>query len=265
MKIEDYVEAKFLFCEPVPQSPEVPAHHAWWKRTIERVARPGVTVDFTGLKKGYYGITTYEQGYNGIEMAKRAYEAEKNGYDVFIIGCASDMGLKECRALTSMPVVAPTESSALLASTLGERFSVIDLQRFTRPVIEGAVRNAGLSSKLASIRCPEGMSAGKAFQMSHGGKQDELVEIMKSEMVKAIKEDGAEALFVSCIVTSAFLSMKEVHEIEGVPVIDIMAATLKMAEVLLDLKKAYGMGVCRKSSYISPSPGWDKNLPVMNS
>ena len=265
MAKNETTKAKFLFCEPVPQSPEVPAHYAWWKRTIERVARPGISVDFTGLKKGYFGITTYEQGYNSMEMAKRAYEAEKNGYDVFIIGCASDMGLKECRALTNIPVVAPTESSALVASTLGERFSVIELQGFTRPVIEGAVRNAGLSSKLASIRYPEGMTAGKAFQMSHDGKQDQLVEILKSEMVKAIKDDGAEALFVSCIVTSALLSMKEVHEVEGVPVIDIMAATLKMAELLLDLKKAYGIGVCRKSSYRSPSPGWDKNLPVMNS
>jgi len=96
-------------------------------------------------------------------------------------------------------------------------------------------------------------------------KEDQLVEILKSEMVKAVKDDRAEALFASHIVTSALLSMKEVHEVEGVPVVDILAATLKMAEVLLDMKKAYGIGVCRKSSYRSPSPGRDMNLPVMYS
>ncbi|OGO30167.1 MAG: hypothetical protein A2Z29_07735 [Chloroflexi bacterium RBG_16_56_11] len=253
---------KILMCEPVPERPEVPAHRAWWQKTAERVARPGVTLDFKGLKKGYFGITTYEQAYNGVEMAQRAFEAEKKGYDAFIIGCASDMGLKECRALTGIPVVAPTEASCLVASTLGDKFSVIDLQGFTRPVIEGAIRNAGLSSKLASIRYPDGLTAGKAFQMTYGGKQDQLIEMLTSEMAKAVKEDGAEALFVSCIVTSALLNMKEVREVAGVPVIDILAASIKMAEAMVDLKRAYGISVCRKSLYLSPSSGWDKQLPI---
>jgi allantoin racemase len=253
---------KVLFCEPVPVTPGSPAHHAWWKETVSRVARPGVTLDITGLKEGYYGITTYEQSFNAVQMAQRAYEAEKKGYDAFIIGCASDMALKECRALTNIPVVAPTEASALLAATMGDRFSVIDLQTFTRPVIEGAIRNAGVISKLASIRSPEGLDAAKAAKMSAGGQQDQLVDLLKAEMIKAVKEDGAEAVFVSCIVTSALVSMKKVWEIEGVPVIDILAASLKMAEVLTDLKRAYGMGVSRKSIYISPSEGWEKQLPI---
>jgi allantoin racemase len=265
MMPKDSAKIKFLLCEPVPDSPEVKPHHTWWQKTVDRVARPGVTLDIIGLKKGYFGITTYEQGYNGVEMAKRAYEAEKKGYDAFIIGCASDMGLKECRAITNIPVVAPTEASCLIAATLGERFSVIDLQGFTRPIIEGAIRNAGLISKLASIRHPEGLNAAKAAQMTFGGKQDQLIKLLTSEMARAVKEDGAEVLFISCIVTSALVNMKEIREVEGAPVIDILAATIKMAEVLLDLKKAYEIGVCRKSSYLPPSPGWDKNLPILNS
>lgn len=253
---------KIQFCEPVPVMPGAPAHHTWWKETVRRVARPGVKFDITGLKEGYFGITTYEQSFNAVQMAQRAYEAEKKGYDAFIIGCASDMALKECRALTSIPVVAPTEASALLASTMGDRFSVIDLQTFTRPVIEGAIRNAGVLSKLASIRSPEGLDAAKAAKMTAGGQQDQLVELLKAEMVKAVHQDGAEAIFVSCIVTSALVSMKGVWEIEGVPVIDILAASLIMAEALSDLKSAFGTSVSRKSIYMAPSEGWEKQLPI---
>jgi allantoin racemase len=170
------------------------------------------------------------------------------------------MGLKECRALANIPVVAPTEASSLLAATLGEKFSVIDLQTFTKPVIEAAIRNAGVLSKLASIRSPEGLNAGKAFQMTFGGEADKLIELLTGEMKKAVKEDGAEALFVSCIVTSALVSEKGIREVAGAPVIDILAASLKMAEALVDLKRVYGIGVNRSSIYLSPSPGWEKQV-----
>jgi len=264
MTQKDMPRIKMLFSEPVPQSPQVPAHHAYWRKIIERTARPGVTVDFTGLKQGYYGITGYEQLYDSVEMVKKACEAEQKGYDVFIIGCASDMALKECRSLVNIPVVAPTESTSLVAATLGERFSIIDLQSYTRPVIERAVRNAGLIDKLASIRSPEGLNAGVAGRMTREGKQDQLVEMLRSEMVKAVKEDGAEALFVSCIVTSALVYIKELHDVEGAPVLDIMSPTIKMAEVLFDMKKAHGIGVCRRSSHLPPSAGFDINKPIMN-
>jgi len=263
MTPKETVKTKILLCEPVPERKEVPPHRAWWQKTVELVARPGITMDYVDLKKGYMGLSTYEQAYNGIQMAQRAYEAEKKGYDAFIIGCASDMGLKECRALVNIPVVAPTEASSLLASTLGEKFSVIDLQPFTRPVIEGAIRSAGLLDKLASIRSPEGLTAAKSFKMTFGGEQEKLIELLTGEMAKAVKEDGAEALFVSCVITSALLTMQGVREVEGAPVIDQVAASLKMAEILLDLKRAYGTGVCRKSIYLAPSPGWDKQIPII--
>jgi hypothetical protein len=121
-----------------------------------------------------------------------------------------------------------------------------------------------LTSKRASIRSPEGLTAGIAGRMSREGKQDQLVEMLRSEMVKAVREDGAEALFVSCIVTSALVYIKELHEVEGVPVLDIMSPTIKMAEVLFDMKKSHGIGVCRRSSHMPPSAGFDINKPIMN-
>jgi Asp/Glu/hydantoin racemase len=82
-------------------------------------------------------------------------------------------------------------------------------------------------------------------------------------MAKAANEDGAEALFVSCVVTSAFLSMQGVREVSGTPVIDPVAASLKLTETLVDLKRAYGTGVCRRSIYTALVPGWEKQIPII--
>ena len=41
----------------------------------------------------------------------RVIEAEKTGYDAFIIGTAPDPGLRDARTLVDIPVVAYTEAS----------------------------------------------------------------------------------------------------------------------------------------------------------
>ena len=113
-------------------------------------------------------------------MVEMAYEAEKKGYDAFIIGCASDMGLGEARSLVGIPVVAPTESATLLACTSG----------------------------------------------------------------------------------SAFLTAQGIGRVDEAPIVDIIAAEIKMAEIMVDLKRAYGTSVCPASIYYPPPPGWEQDIPI---
>lgn len=256
-------KTRILLCEPVPamESEPEPKHRSYWKKTLEKVGRPDTTLDFINISQGYMGLSSYEQLFGSVEMVKRACQAEKQGYDAFIIGCASDMALVECRSMVSIPVIAPTEACSYIAATLGYKFSIIDLQYATRPVIEGAVRNTGLLSKLASIRSPEGMDAAKSAKLT---SEDPLkaVQVYRSEMKKAIVEDGAEALIVSCMLTSAFLTEHGLYEVDGVPIIDLLAGSLKMAEIMIDLHREYGTKVCKNTVYRAPSPGWDKDLPL---
>ena len=94
-------------------------------KILDAVGNAGTTVDFVNLRHGYKIMRTYTRTYNSIGVAQRAYEAEKKGYDGFIIGCASDLGMKEARSIVSIPVIGSTEATALLACSLGNKFSVI--------------------------------------------------------------------------------------------------------------------------------------------
>jgi hypothetical protein len=82
-------------------------------------------------------------------------------------------------------------------------------------------------------------------------------------MGEAARKDSAEVVFVSCTHTSAFINMQGIYEVDGVPILDLFTGSLKLAETLLDIKKAYGTAVCKKSIYMAPSTGWEKLIPTV--
>lgn len=254
---------RLMLCKPTPG--KASPLWDWYRKTIDAVARPGTTVDFVGLRKGYTKASTpYAIFYNAQGQVERAYEAEKKGYDAFMIGCAFDPGLKECRSVVNIPVVAPLESAALLSCTLGNNFSIIVLDPSWIQMVINSIRTYGLKDKLASIRCPRGLIFQDAAEMSFAGgeKQAKLVDLLVKEMGKAIEEDGAEVLFVGCTIGSTVLSMNNVHQVDGRPIIDPLAAEIKMAEVLADFQRVHGTCVCKSSIYHPPSPGWEDEISI---
>ena len=256
---------KLMLSDPIPALPGKP-HWAWYQKTIDAVARPGTTVDLTHLPEGYFSMPTgeYAAAYNAIGMIQNAYIAEKRGYDAFLIGCTSDPGLRAARALVSIPVLAAMESAAHLASMLGNKFSIIAFRPGSRGILENLIRGYGLGDKLASVRCHPAFIEQSSFEMMFGGEagQKKFIELVTAEMSQAVKEDGAEAFILGCTIAATVLTMHGIHDVDGAPVIDSIAAEIKMAETLVDLRRAYGTGVCKTSIYEAPLPGWEKEMPI---
>ena len=260
---EKAVNSKLMISEPVyGEGPR--QHWDWLMKILDAVGNPGTTVDCVNLRHGYKIMRTYTRTYNSIGVAQRAYEAEKKGYDGFIIGCASDLGLKEARSMVNIPVIGSTEATALLACTLGNKFSVITTDPTACARTENLIRSYGLADRLASVRYPPGLTSHKNFAMMAEGpqQQQKIVDMLTAAMMKAINEDGAEALYVSCVPTSAMLTMHRVYEVDSVPVVNMFTAALKLAESVVALKRAYGTVVCKKSIYLGPHTGWEQEIPI---
>ncbi len=245
---------KIMISEPVPPWTVNPPYYAWAQQLAPKVARPGSQVDYVALRGGYRTGGAYAQGYNGFWMAQRAYEAEKKGYDAFVVGCAGDLNLKGCRSLVNIPVVGSTEAASHLCSILGNKFSVIVMMPEHAVEVEQLITEYGLKDKLASIRTALGL-VGKI-------EDQKKIEILTSEMAKAVREDGAEALFIGHVPDGMFLSMHGIQEIEGAPIVDAFSASIKFAEMLIDLKRVCGTVFCKKSIYKSPPPGWEQQFPI---
>jgi len=258
---------KILVSDPIHNSGErASIEYARYQKIVDTIARPGTTLDFTSLKPGYFTSrgTAYPDAVNAIGIAEKAYEAEKRGYDAFIIGCVWDIGLKEARSLVKIPVAAPTESSALLACTLGRKFSVIASHYVDACKYRDMIQRYGFGDRLASVRYPPGFIAGNGFKLIFGGEKEqiEFTERVTAEMRKAVEEDSAEVVWYACTLGTTLLTMHGVHEVDGAIVIDAFVAALKMAEIMVDMQRAYGTSVCRASIYQSPKPGWEKERPI---
>ncbi len=257
---------KFMLSDPIPpviEQAEQP-HWGMYRKIVTSVARPGTSVDFISLRKGYFTspTTPYRTAYNSIGMIHRAYEAEKKGYDAFLIGCASDPGLRESRALVNIPVVAPLESASLLASTLGNKFSVILLEKAGVPFTSSLVRSYGLGDKLASVRYVPGVTVGTCFSAIEKGEEIRVIDSITSEMKKAVREDGAEAAIVGCTIGSSLLTTRGIWKVENTPIVDIVVAEIKMAEIMVDLKRSFGITQCKTTIYHSPPADWEKEVPI---
>lgn len=265
---EQGLAMKMMLSDPIynPDS-RGPLAYSWYQKTIDTIARPGTTVDFTSLQEGYFTRvgTPYYDAVNTIGIMERAYEAEKKGYDAFIIGCVRDSGLREARSLVEIPVVAPTESSALLSVTLGRKFSIIAGSQSKTIKYSDLIQSYGLGDKLASVRCPPEFATGTDyFELMFGGEsgQKEFIQIVTAEMRSAVKEDSAEVVWFACTIGATILSMHRVYQVDGAVIMDPVIAALKVAEVMVDMRRAYGTGVCRASIYQPPMPGWEKERPI---
>lgn len=68
-------------------------------------------------------------------------------------------------------------------------------------------------------------------------------------------------LIPGCTIFSAILTDNKIYEIDEVPILDCVAAAIKIAESLVDLKRTFGIKVSRSGLY-APSPGWEEEIPI---
>lgn len=245
--------------QPVPFSEVDKPMENICKENFKTTAREGVEVDVLWLKTGYSEPTyIWPETYNAVEGVKCCYRAWKMGYDGVVIGCTQDPGLMEARSIVDIPITGVTESSIAIASTLGSKFSFVCLLPAEAASIADKIRRYGLTERLASIRYTE-LSPVEVKGLYEDPAK--LVSVFREVATKAVREDKAEVIIAGCTLLSSILTHQKVHDIDGVPLIDPLWAGIKMAEVLVDLKKTYGVGVCRASIYSAPL-NWEKEISI---
>jgi allantoin racemase len=219
--------------------------------TTKRFARQGTEVACGWIAEGEQPFPTptlhqFAEAANVVAMTKSIIDAEKAGYDAGIIGCFFDPGLYPARSVVNIPVTGPCESSVLFAHSLGFKYSIITLEDLIAPWIHENVRRYGLSERLGSVR---GMGVTSEEAMKLYGDPEKLVkEFLKTSKV-VLKEERIEVIIPGCTILSTILSAQNISGVDGVPIIDGVATSIKMAESLADLKQTCKYQVCRNGLY----------------
>lgn len=205
-------------------------------RYLQERASPGVTV--SAREPGGPGtIESMADEYAYIPgLLEVCRWAEAQGFDAVITACFGDPGIDAARELVRIPVVAPAETSMLVAMMLGDRFSVITPLESTLVPLRKQIRIAGIESRVASIRV-----LGERIMAIRTERERVLAKAVDL-CRQAVEEDGADVVVMGCGSLSFYAA--EIAEQVGVPVINPLLTAMRAAEMLVGAglrhsKKAY--------------------------
>jgi len=198
------------------------------KGLLEQYAAPGTVVGVDDVPTGPASIESMYEEYLSIPATvRRALELEQEGWDAIVLGCYGDPGLDAFRELMSIPIVGPGEATALVAASLGHRFSIITITESVIAFTERQIRNTGVGEKLASVR-----AVGIPVLELHEDR-DRAIEATVEQGEMAIADDRADTLIVGCM-SMGFLGIAEAaSEKLGVPVLNPGKVALKYAEAMV--------------------------------
>jgi Asp/Glu/hydantoin racemase len=225
-----------------------------WRRNLDLVKQKDTELTFrfasSGMTHPAFSACRYLPQLNPVAIFHAIVQGEKEGFDGAMIACFGDPMLSEVRRTVKIPVASLGESSLLAATMMGSHFGIVTPSSFVNAPLAEAIARYGLSSRFAGLKeSPEkGDQQEMALTDSHYA-----IECFR-EVGRKLIADGAKVLVPACGLMSPALRMAPGAEkdypggftkVDDVPIVDIMAVTLKMMEMMVALKKA-------GSSWVNP-------------
>jgi allantoin racemase len=238
----------------------------YFMRNYDLAKAPGTSITFMSAAEGLMNArapwaaasNAYACAMNAPGIISTVIEAERQGFDAAIIHCGHDPALIEARQAVDIPVVGLLESAVTMATLIAGRYGVILIDEEARWSVGDSIRRYGLSEKLISMR-PFPSSTECQEKGVAKGKGEDLADFVA--VSRALIADGADAIVVACSAHSPMARLASVEagypngltEVDGVPIIDMLSAAVKMAEMFVSLKRAGSSWISRKGQYHRPS------------
>lgn len=219
-------------------------------QAAQAVAAP--TTEIVGLTPRF-GAESVEGNYESYLAAVAVMDRVRHysePYDAIIQAGYGEHGREGLQELFTVPVVDITEAAAATAMFLGHRYSVVTTLDRTVPLIEDRLKLAGLDARCASVRA-SGMAV-----LELEAEPERAMQAIIDQALKAVQEDKAEVICLGC---GGMADLKErVQEATQVPVVDGVAAAVKIAEGLV----AQQLKTSKIRTYAPPRPKQVTHWPV---
>ena len=221
------------------------------KRRIKDVVRPDTIVDLYGTDFTIPGLGRHRAPITIVQYqaVRNALRAEEQGYDAFIQISTNDAGFSEIREMVKIPVVFITETCLHLACLLADKFAILGANDIILNRITEIAERYNLAHRMVAGGQLDLSGYAGIMDMYHNPGQ--YIDSV-SELVREIGARGASLIFSSPSAISQWLVDNNLREIDGITMMDVAGAVLKMAELMVDLK---AIGVNRSPRYYSkPDP-----------
>ncbi len=206
-------------------------------------ASPGVEIAAVNPASGPASVEGYfDEAFAVPGMIEEIMRGEVEGADAFVIACFDDSGLEAARCAVKGPVVGIGEAAFHVASLVAHRFSVVTtLSRSIAP-IEANLAKYGLDRRCTRVRACE--VAVLALDDPASGARAKL----SAEIERAKAQENPDAIVLGCAGMAELAASLALEH--GLPVIDGVAAAVKLAEALVGL----GLATSKRGPYAPPLP-----------
>lgn len=217
---------------------------------------PSTQIITTQPKAGPESIESYYDEYLAIPGILEEIILSDAAVDAFVIACWGDPGIEAAREITTKPVIGIAEASMYVANMLAARWGVVTTQHRSLDMVEKTVHKAGFTHRCVSIR-----TTGLAVVETETARTHTVNAL---EMVgrQAIEHDRVEALCLGCAGMSGL--DKDLEQRLGIPIVDSVAAAVKMAEAVVGLHKQTSKALTYQPPDHKPIPGFPEHMQPRN-
>lgn len=215
------------------------AHYDAYRRADTEIVVHGVRDDVTPESVAIAGRAvnyTYLHRLHENQVIENVIRAEREGFDAVVLGILQDPGILEARSVVDIPVIGYGETSMLTARMLGDRFGFIAINPSMEALIQSRIDAVGLSARAAPtvyMDCGyDDLSA--AVQ----GKPATFLAAFRKAAETAVALHKVDVLLPGQTIIAELLWQAGINSFEGAAVLDPRLAILRMAEMLVDLRRA---------------------------
>jgi allantoin racemase len=234
----------------------LPAYAEAMDAHLAKAAAPGTTVVMHGMHPRTYRTEypghdiqhAFFQTLHSQQFVLGAIEAEEQGFDAFAMMTLPEPSLLDVRSLVDIPVVGYGESAMLAASMLGERAGVLLFIRGMAATIDRNVDRMGLSSRFVGAT-----DVGFTFNdvlAAYAGDAAPLIAKFQ-ESARRMIDRGADVIIPGEAPLCLLLARHGVAEVDGVPILDAVTATIKMAEMMVGMRRVTSVAPSRRGFFRS--------------
>lgn len=219
------------------------------RRHFQAVSRPDTEIELWGTSHG--GIADsyrYFAGLDTYDVLTNAMELRSMDVNALIIGNIFDPGLRETRELLSMPVIGQLETSVLAASMVADEIGIVSINDKQVAHSRDKLRMYGFTDRIAAMI---GMDLEIDALAAAYTDEDVLADVLDELEKRAAEcvDEGAEVLIPGGGILSMLLPDNDIREFAGVPIIDQVAVTIKMAETMVDLYEMNALETSKVGTY----------------
>ena len=186
------------------------------------------------------------------QTIRNALEAERAGYDAFVIGHFQEPGLLEIRGAVDIPVIGLGEATLLAGLSMGRRLGLVTIDPVFVDWHERQVRAHGLEQRVAGVRALRMDLPGfmRAFtdEAAYAKVRAEF-----AEQVRPLVGAGAEVIIPAGGLPMLLFARECPFVVDGALILNGIAVVAKAAEMALALHRLTGAVVSRRGTYAKAS------------